>query len=254
MANVLPKSFSPQTHPIYRNAVFHNIVIIFVIKVRLHKYGGRVSAVADSGLTRARVLQVTAKMLAINGEKAVNIRDVCKASKTTPPTIYRLFGNRNGLIMAAQSYRFTLNQTELIAGFATAVYGAKNKSDFVKIAHQNLNLMFSLKRQDFRSMRTEVLGSAQSNKMLAVEINNAQSVANELGAQPIRFAQARGWINDDFDPEIYIAWLTGMVNARTIIELNGKHPKSAEWDKIAMRSICVVLGIPEPKKVKRIKN
>ena len=114
--------------------------------------------------------------------------------------------------------------------------------------------MFSLKRQDFRSMRLEVLGSAQSNKKLAVEINNAQSIANEFGAQPIRFAQARGWINDDFDPEIYIAWLTGMVNARVIIELNGKHPKSNEWDKIAMRSICVVLGIPEPKKVKGIKN
>jgi AcrR family transcriptional regulator len=210
--------------------------------------------VADARLTRARVLQVTAKMLSDNGEKAVNIRDVCKASKTTPPTIYRLFGSRNGLIMAAQSYRFTLNQTALIEGFATAVYGAKNKSEFVKIAHQNLKLMFSQKRKDYRSMRTEVLGSAQSNKNLAVQINKAQMVANELGAQPFRFAQARGWINDDFDPEIYIAWLTGMVNARVIIELNGKHPKSAEWDKIAMRSICVVLGIPEPKKVKGVKN
>ena len=103
-------------------------------------------------------------------------------------------------------------------------------------------------------MRTEVLGSAQSNKKLAVEINKAQSIANEFGAQPFRFAQARGWINDDFDSEIYIAWLTGMVNARVIIELNGKHPKSNEWDKIAMRSICVVLGIPEPKKVKGFKN
>ncbi|MEI8024551.1 MAG: TetR/AcrR family transcriptional regulator [Actinomycetota bacterium] len=209
---------------------------------------------ADSRLTRARILQVTAKILNKNGEKAVNIRDVCKASKTTPPTVYRLFGSRTGLIMAAQSYRFTLNQTELIEGFATAVYGAKNKSEFVKIAHQNLKLMVSQKRKDYRSMRTEVLGTAQSNKNLAVQINKAQTVANELGAQPFRFAQARGWINDDFDPEIYIAWLTGMVNARVIIELNGKHPKSAEWDKIAMRSICAVLGIPEPKKVKGVKT
>ena len=40
------------------------------------------------------------------------------------------------------------------------------------------------------------------------------AAANEFGAQPLRFAQARGWINDDFDPEIYIAWLTGVVNRR----------------------------------------
>ncbi|CAB4800125.1 unannotated protein [freshwater metagenome] len=228
--------------------------MISLTKVRVHKYGGSVHAVADSQLLRDQILHVVAKIIDKGGEKAVRIRDVCVASKTTPPTIYRIFGDRTGLIVAAQSYRFTFNQTDLIKSFAAAVYSAKNKSEFVKIAHQNLNLMFSLKRQDFRSMRLEVLGSAQSNKKLAVEINNAQSIANEFGAQPIRFAQARGWINDDFDPEIYIAWLTGMVNARVIIELNGKHPKSNEWDKIAMRSICVVLDIPEPKKVKRIKN
>lgn len=228
--------------------------MISLTKVHVHEYGGSVLGVADSQLLREQILHIVAKIIDKGGEKAVRIRDVCVASKTTPPTIYRIFSDRTGLIVAAQSYRFTFNQTDLIKSFAAAVYSAKNKSEFVKIAHQNLNLMFSLKRQDFRSMRLEVLGSAQSNKKLAVEINNAQSIANEFGAQPIRFAQARGWINDDFDPEIYIAWLTGMVNARVIIELNGKHPKSNEWDKIAMRSICVVLDIPEPKKVKRIKN
>ena len=228
--------------------------MISLTKVHVHEHGGSVHAVADSQLLREQILYIVAKIIDKSGERAVRIRDVCVASKTTPPTLYRIFGDRTGLIMEAQSYRFTLNQTVLIKDFAAAVYSAKNKPEFVKIAHQNLNLMFSLKRQDFRSMRIEVLGSAQSNKKLAVEINNAQSIANEFGAQPIRFAQARGWINDDFDPEIYIAWLTGMVNARVIIELNGKHPKSSEWDKIAMRSICVVLGIPEPKKVKGIKN
>ena len=209
---------------------------------------------ADSQLLRDQILQIVAKIIDKSGERAVRIRDVCVASKTTPPTLYRIFGDRTGLIMEAQSYRFTLNQTVLVKDFAAAVYSAKNKSEFVKIAHQNFILMFSLKRQDFRSMQTEVLGSAQSNKKLAVEINKAQSIANQFGAQPFRFAQARGWINDDLDPEIYIAWLTGMVNARVIIELNGKHPKSSEWDKIAMRSICVVLGIPEPKKVKGVKK
>ena len=226
--------------------------MISLTKERVHEYGGSILGVAVSQLLREQILHIVAKIIDKGGEKAVRIRDVCATSKTTPPTIYRIFGDRTGLIVAAQSYRFTLNQTVLIKDFAAAVYSAKNKSEFVKIAHQNLNLMFSLKRQDFRSMRLEVLGSAQSNKKLAVEVNKSQSIANEVGAQPFRFAQARGWINDDIDPEIYIAWLTGLVNARVIIELNGKHQKSSEWDKIAMRSICVVLGIPEPKKVKGI--
>ena len=83
--------------------IFHNIVIIFVTEVREHQYGGSVHAMADSPLLREQILHIVAKIIDKGGEKAVRIRDVCVASKTTPPTIYRIFGDRTGLIVAAQS-------------------------------------------------------------------------------------------------------------------------------------------------------
>ena len=54
----------------------------------------------------------------------------------------------------------------------------------------------------------------------------------------------------DFNSEMYLAWLTGMVNAQGLIELDGVHPDREDWVLIAKRSICLVLGIPEPKYVK----
>ena len=49
---------------------------------------------------------------------------------------------------------------------------------------------------------------------------------------------------------MYLAWLTGMVNAQGLIELDGVHPDREDWVLIAKRSVCLVLGIPEPKYVK----
>jgi hypothetical protein len=41
-----------------------------------------------------------------------------------------------------------------------------------------------------------------------------------------------------------------MVNAQGLIELDGMHPDREDWVLIAKRSVCLVLGIPEPKYVK----
>jgi hypothetical protein len=50
---------------------------------------------------------------------------------------------------------------------------------------------------------------------------------------------------------MFTAWLTGMVHARALIELDGEHPRSREWDVVASRAICQVLGIAEPKAKKK---
>ena len=61
--------------------------MISLTKVRVHKYGGSVLGVADSQLLREQILYFVAKIIDKSGERAVRIRDVCVASKTTPPTL-----------------------------------------------------------------------------------------------------------------------------------------------------------------------
>ena len=71
-------------------------------------------------------------------------------------------------------------------------------------------------------------------------------MSNKIVGDPLRFAQAKGWVRDDFNPEMFAAWLNGVVNSRRLIEMGGNQPHGSEWDVIAKRSICLVLGIPEP--------
>jgi len=206
--------------------------------------------VLNKQTTQDRVLASAVKAIDKGGEAAVHIRQICADTKTTAPSIYHFFGSREGLIEAAQAARFVQGQRKISIDFADSVYECKSKSDFTAVAHRFLDQMFSIERQSIRAVRINVLGSAQSRKGLAKAIAKSQLIANNVGGEPIRYAQEKGWVRPDFNSEMYLAWITGMVNAQGLIELDGVHPDREDWVLIAKRSVCLVLGIPEPKYVK----
>jgi AcrR family transcriptional regulator len=196
--------------------------------------------------TRERLLKATAAVIDKGGESAVRIRDITKACAITAPSIYHFFGSREGLIDAAQVYRFSRGQRELGLAFSTALYKCRSKKDLTELAHRFLDLMFAPERRATRNSRLNVLGNAIYRPELSKELAVAQDLSNKIVGDPLRFAQAKGWVRDDFNSEMFAAWLNGVVNSRRLIEMGSNHPHGSEWDVIAKRSICLVLGIPEP--------
>ena len=196
--------------------------------------------------TRERLLKATAAVIDKGGESAVRIRDITKACTITAPSIYHFFGSREGLIDAAQAYRFSRGQRELGLAFSTALYKCRSKKDLTELAHRFLDLMFAPGRRATRNSRLNVLGNAIYRPELSKELAVAQDLSNKIVGDPLRFAQAKGWVRDDFNSEMFAAWLNGVVNSRRLIEMGSNHPHGSEWDVIAKRSICLVLGIPEP--------
>ena len=196
--------------------------------------------------TRERLLKASAAVIDKGGESAVPIRDITKACAITAPSIYHFFGSREGLIDAAQVYRFSRGQRELGLAFSTALYKCRSKKDLTELAHRFLDLMFAPERRATRNSRLNVLGNAIYRPELSKELAVAQDLSNKIVGDPLRFAQAKGWVRDDFNSEMFAAWLNGVVNSRRLIEMGSNHPHGSEWDVIAKRSICLVLGIPEP--------
>jgi len=206
--------------------------------------------VAEINNTRERLLKAAAATIDKGGEGAVRIRDLTKSCNITAPSIYHFFGSREGLIDAAQAYRFSRGQRELSDAFATAVHTCKNKAQFIELAHRFLETMFAPDRRSIRNSRLNVLGNAINRPALSKELALAQDVSNKIVGESLGFAQTKGWVRDDFNTEMFAAWLNGMVNSRRLIEMNGTHPLGDEWDVIAKRSICMTLGIPEPARKK----
>ncbi|KAF4407692.1 MULTISPECIES: TetR/AcrR family transcriptional regulator [Streptomyces] len=57
-------------------------------------------------LTRERIVTAASELLAEGGRDAVSTRAVCAASGVQSPTIYRLFGDKNGLLEAVADHAF----------------------------------------------------------------------------------------------------------------------------------------------------
>ena len=211
---------------------------------------------AEINNTRERLLKAAAATIDKGGEGAVRIRDLTKSCDITAPSIYHFFGSREGLIDAAQAYRFSRGQRQLSDAFASAIHTCKSKTQFVELAHRFLETMFAPDRRVIRNSRLNVLGNAVNRPALSKELALVQDDSNKVVGESLGYAQTKGWVRDDFNTEMFAAWLNGMVNSRRLIEMNGTHPLGDEWDVIAKRSICMTLGIPEParKKSKPIKK
>lgn len=211
---------------------------------------------AEINNTRERLLKATAAAIDKGGEGAVRIRDLTKSCNITTPSIYHFFDSREGLIDAAQAFRFSRGQNQLGNAFAAAIHTCKSKTQFVELAHRFLETMFAPDRRSIRNSRLNVLGNAVNRPALSKELALAQDVSNKVVGESLNYAQTKGWVRDDFNIEMFAAWLNGMVNSRRLIEMNGIHQLADEWDVIAKRSICMTIGIPEPtrKKLKPTKK
>ena len=204
----------------------------------------------EKNTTRERLLKATAAAIDKGGEGAVRIRDLTKSCNITAPSIYHFFGSREGLIDAAQAFRFSRGQRQLGDAFASAIHQCKNKTQFVELAHRFLATMFALDRRAVRNTRLNVLGNAVNRPDLSKKLAQVQEESNVVVGEALLYAQSKGWVRDDFNTEMFAAWLVGMVNSRRLIEMNGNHPLGDEWDVIAKRSICMTIGIPEPARKK----
>jgi AcrR family transcriptional regulator len=64
------------------------------------------AAGGDRGQTRRRIVEAAADLLAREGRDAVTTRAVAVAAGLQPPAIYRLFGDKDGLLDAVAEYGF----------------------------------------------------------------------------------------------------------------------------------------------------
>lgn len=206
----------------------------------------RLKFMANVDGTRERLLKAAARAIESGGESAVRIREIASECGVTAPSIYHFFGSREGLIEAALGHRYVIGSLELGSQFSEAVFATKSKKEFVTVVHSLLARIFDPAREPHRRDRTSVLGSARVGSRLAGVVVESQQDFDRALSEPLRFAQSKGWIRDDFDPDTFGTWLTGLVNARLIVEIDPQHRAADEWDTLSTRSICAIFGIPEP--------
>ncbi|MFH9613568.1 TetR/AcrR family transcriptional regulator [Streptomyces pratensis] len=143
--------------------------------------------------TRARILEVAARLVAESPDGDVSTRAVCEAAQVGAPALYRHFGDKEGLLSAVVDHGFDayLATKRERGGTTDPVEDLRNGWDgHVDFALRNPNLY---RLMNSPAMRTPPASALESHRILTRDLERAAQqgklrVAPELAAQMIMSA------------------------------------------------------------------
>lgn len=195
--------------------------------------------------TRERLLAATIETIDRGGEQAVRVREVAAAVGVAEPSIYHFFGSREALLDEAQASRYERTRGALHEDFRSASRRCTSADEFFALVRASLAQYCQPERSWARAVRTEILGLAQSRPSLAARVVAEQRAAMRLTSDGFAFAQRKGWVRYDLDPEALSVWIAGQVNSRLLVEIDPDRVDGAAWNRAFVDAVMAVLVAPE---------
>jgi len=202
----------------------------------------------QSDSIRQRILELAVSAIDEGGEAAVRVNDLAAEAGVTVPTLYRHFGSRDGLVEAAQTYRF--RKTQFIDGSVFAASLAKCKSQDVlrKALRKELLTHFDTDRWELRQVRLNALGAGYARPELAASLALAQKQGAMGIADMLLPFQKKGWIRKDIDLPATVYWFMGQILGRVLIEMGDNPVSQKKWNDVSLEGIMAVIFGDTPKK------
>ncbi len=194
--------------------------------------------------TRERLVAAAIDFLEQGGEAAVRVDEVAAAAGVKRPSIYHYFGDREGLIIAAQAERYSRTLLEGIEEQTKAVILCKTRGDFFSLLRSWINNNSDKSGVRRRRIRVEVLGASTTRPELRSLLAEREKAAMKRIAAVLAMAQDKGWIDYRLDFETSAIWWIGVMNGRYLVEGDGASGEGVEWDRITAEALIRLLGPP----------
>jgi len=183
--------------------------------------------------TRDRLLRAAIEAIDLDGIPGMRVREVADKAGVTVPSVYHFFGSKDGLVDAALAQRYSRGLLELTQKFAELSLACTSAEQLWAVVERVVLAVFQPDRIPVRSVRADVLGSAQSRPHLRDAVALAQRESHDLLSATLRELQSRGWVREDLDTDAFAVWYTGMVNGRVVLEIDPTQCDGDAWNEIA---------------------
>jgi len=197
---------------------------------------------------RQRILELAVSAIDEGGEAAVRVNDLAAEAGVTVPTLYRHFGSRDGLVEAAQTYRFRKTQFVDSSVFAASLAKCKNQDELRKALRKELLTHFDTDRWELRQVRLNALGAGYARPELAASLALAQKQGAMGIAEMLLPFQKKGWIRKDIDLPATVYWFMGQILGRVLIEMGDNPVSQKKWNDVSLEGIMAVIFGDTPKK------
>jgi len=192
----------------------------------------------DGELTSVqRILERTIQVIETAGEAAIRTNPIAFECGVTPPILYRAFGSREGLIIAAQAERYRRSTEVAMSYLFRYINDANSREQLRENISTSLDFIFSEQRKENRRLRADVIGSSMSRPELRehlIRIDKAYATAIMERYQP---AVEKGWLSRDKDYAVIAIWAQGVINARVMVDKGASAETLTAWDELSKRAI-----------------
>ena len=187
-------------------------------------------------MTRLPVVQLildqTIQTIEERGEVAVRLRDLVSETGVALATIYKYFGNREGLLDSAYAEMYYQSAIHPLAPLEEAMAKCTTSAECAALIEYFLRLQSDPDAVQRRRIRMAVIGSAQARPELATKLADMNLQYAELFSRILQPAQDKGWIKADFNLRTVAIWFMGMVNTRAPMDF-----RTSDWDQEEMHRL-----------------
>ncbi|WP_334141428.1 TetR/AcrR family transcriptional regulator [Rhabdothermincola sp.] len=196
--------------------------------------------------TRQRVLQVATQAIDEHGEAALRVEDVAQAAGVSVGTIYRYFGNREGLVVAVRAAQFLGALDEDLDQMERLIRSVSTPAEFVESLQRLTRAAGHPSRAPLRMQRIEIIGASRARPALARAIGEEQARITDRFAAILRRGQERGLIDPSLDPRSLAQFVLAFTLGQVLAEIDTSTPFDLDgWTTVAERFAAAVAARPE---------
>ncbi len=208
----------------------------------LPERGPRVRARQQRAIDKIDALiEATAAALEREGEAGVRIAEICDVTGVAYGTVYHHFGDRNGLIRAAQFARLRDQPGQDIAAFADALNGDDPTENFVIQLLDICRGLADPARGPVRLVRTSVLTTAQHDPEFLPAVTELETQVMTDLVVTIDQAKAAGIADPALDSLALASYIAAVAYGLVLIEFNEHRPDQEHLAEVILRGLTAFM-------------
>jgi AcrR family transcriptional regulator len=167
-----------------------------------------------------RILERAIEVIDAEGEAAIRTNEIAHECGVTAPILYRAYGSREGLIIAAQSERFRRSLRTAADFIMESVVKSQTRDQLHSNMGNIFDMIFLPDRIPHRRTRLQVLGSAITRPELQKMLQNVYREYALTIAEKFEHAIQSGWIKPR-EPMVDVTmWCIAITDTRLMMEFN----------------------------------
>ena len=192
--------------------------------------------------TARRPLEATIDVIDTQGIAAVRLVEIAQAAETSKSSIYYFFGDREGLVTAAQRERALRTATVGLDLLEDFLKNCSSPEEWIEFALAMVTFMGDEGGRQRRRQRVEILGSSVSMPDVFEEILLVHDATAERFAGILERAQELGFMSTKLSAHAVSVWMTNLLTSRYVVENSGDPEQLAEWDAVHEKVMQFVLS------------